>query len=252
VTLLVVLAAAALVVVLTVLVSRRANARADRRLDAVVRRLDEHLTPLVQTLEQAVERSAAARERGVEDHEVVPGFEELQRDELTGLRNRRGYEAELEREIDKARRTGRPLSVVLLDLDAPSEIGSRSRDPETERLLREFAMLLLRLTRATDTVCRCGGDEFGVVLPATTAEGARRFQGRVREEVASSTFGPAGQVTFSVGLVEWQPNETSDSLDARVAAAVGSAEASAANGVQMLDDRRGGGPDDELRTPRTR
>lgn len=217
-------AAAALAVVVCVIVTLRARARYERRLEAVVRRLDEHLTPISESLERAVERTSAARSRGVDEVEPAasPALEGLQRDELTGLRNRRGYEAELEREVETAQRTGRPLSVVLLDLE----------DLEGEALLKEFATLLLGLTRATDTVCRCGADEFGIVLPATTAEGAQRFQSRVREKVTSASFGAQGR-TFSAGLVEWRPNETSDALDARAAAAVGSG-----NGIATLDPRR--------------
>lgn len=212
---------AALVVAVNVVVTLRVKDRYERRLDAVLRQLDEHLRPISASLERAVERTAAARERGLDEEQAAaaPDLERLQRDDLTGLRNRRGYEAELEREVDTALRTGRPLSVVLLDLEEPSGVGSE-RAPEAESLLQEFASLLLRLTRATDTVCRCGADEFGVVLPATTAEGARRFHARVREELSSASFGRPGQMTFSAGLVEWRPNETSGALDARAAAAV--------------------------------
>jgi diguanylate cyclase (GGDEF)-like protein len=233
-------ASAALAVAASVVLTLRARARYERRLEAVLRRLDEQLTPISESLERAVERTSAARDRVVDEGEPAasPALEQLQRDELTGLRNRRGYELELEREVDTAQRTGRPLSVVLLDLDEPGRVGSQ-RDPESERLLQEFATLLLGLTRATDTVCRCGADEFGVVLPATTAEGAQRFHARVREEITSTTLDRTGRMTFSVGLVEWRPNETSDSLDARVAAAVGSVEPSAGNGVHRLNPRRG-------------
>src|SRR5918999_6282110 len=117
---------AALVVAVSVVVALRVKARYERRLDAVLRQLDEHLTPISASLERAVERTAAARARGVGGGQAaaVPNLERLQRDDLTGLRNRRGYEAELEREVDTALRTGRPLSVVLLDLEEPSGVAS--------------------------------------------------------------------------------------------------------------------------------
>jgi diguanylate cyclase (GGDEF)-like protein len=197
---------------------RRANRR---RLDAVLRELDAELTPLLDRMRVAAARVEAARARGVEAHEVDIRFPELERDELTRVPNRTGYEAELEREIAKARRTGLPLSMLLLDVrDAAAASGT---DPEHhDALMRDLAELLQRLTRSTDTVFRREADELGILLPETPVDGARRFHGRVLHEIARmGAFGREGAATFAVGLVEWRPNETSESFDARAAAAVG-------------------------------
>lgn len=145
-------------------------------------------------------------------------------DGLTGVRNRRGYDEELDRELARARRTGRPLSLLLLDLDNFSEVNSRFDYPGGDLVLQEFADLLERAARATDTVCRRGGEEFGILLPETTGDEARLFYVRLRDEVAETGFSNIGRVTFSAGLVEWRPNETVESLDARVSAAVNRAK----------------------------
>jgi len=145
-------------------------------------------------------------------------------DALTGVRNRRGYDDELEREVARARRTGRPLSLLLLDLDDFKEVNARFDYPGGDLVLQEFAALLARLARATDTACRRGGDEFAILLPETAGDEARQFYGRARDEVAATAFTHVGRMTFSAGLVEWRPNETRESLDARASAAVNRAK----------------------------
>lgn len=138
-------------------------------------------------------------------------------DPLTGIRNRSGYELELEREVERAHRTGRPLSLLLVDLRE----GESAEPGDSD--LQEFAALLRRTVRATDIPCRRRAQEFAVVLPETRNDGARRFYSRLQEGTAP-VLGQDDQRTFSVGLVEWRPDETSAALDARAAAAVARGE----------------------------
>jgi diguanylate cyclase (GGDEF)-like protein len=140
----------------------------------------------------------------------------VETDEATGIHNRYGYEAELEREVTSAVRTGRPLALVLLALNELADTA------EVDRFAQELATLLDRVTRTTDTVFRRCREEFGVLLPETTGEGAQRFHGRLRAELEKSTFSQSGDVALSTGISEWRPDETSDSFDARARASVGS------------------------------
>lgn len=166
--------------------------------------------------------------------EAAPGLQNARRfaeaerravtDALTGVRNRRGYDEELEREVGRARRTGRPLSLLLLDLDDFAEVNSRFDHPGGDQVLREFAAVLEQAARVTDTVCRRGGDEFAVLLPETSGEEARRFWGRLHELVATTAFSRVGRLTFSAGLVELRANEPAEALDARASAAVNRAK----------------------------
>lgn len=166
--------------------------------------------------------------------EAAPGLQNARRfaeaerravtDALTGVRNRRGYDEELEREVGRARRTGRPLSLLLLDLDDFAEINSRFDHPGGDQALREFAGVLLQAARVTDTVCRRGGDEFAVLLPETSGEEARRFWVRLHELVAATDFSRIGRLTFSAGLVELRANEPAEALDARASAAANRAK----------------------------
>lgn len=175
-------------------------------------------------------RSDQARALQSLAEEMAPGITNARRfaraeqraatDELTGARNRRGYEAELEREVARAGRTGRPLALLVLDLDLTRETTARDDVSEQDVALREFAALVTRATRATDILCRRGPREFAILLPETHMAGARTFYSRLRQEMAANTFTHSASTMVSAGLVDWRPNETSSSLDARVRAAV--------------------------------
>jgi diguanylate cyclase (GGDEF)-like protein len=145
-------------------------------------------------------------------------------DGLTGVRNRRGYDEELAREVARARRTERPLSLLVLDLDNFSEINKAFDYPGGDQVLREFAEQLQRAARATDIVCRRGGEEFAIVLPETTGEEAKVLDARLRQMVALTVFSHVGRLEFSSGLVERRPDESPESLDARASACVNEAK----------------------------
>jgi diguanylate cyclase (GGDEF)-like protein len=174
----------------------------------------EHVRALETLAEEVVPAIASARR-----------FEEAQRamtDALTGLRNRTGYEVELERAIARAQETGQPLSLLILNRDDVESPTDRTHDPRTELALRELADLLVKLTRTTDVVCLRQDGEFGIVLPETPGDAARRFYVRLREEASRTAFPLTRQLTFAAGVAEWRPDETSEAFDARALAAVGS------------------------------
>jgi diguanylate cyclase (GGDEF)-like protein len=172
----------------------------------------EHLSALRTLVDDASSGIASARR-----------FAELgQRsftDAVTGIPNRSGYELELEREITRAHRTGRPLSLVLVELRDDPDAEPALDPKESDLALQEFASLLKRTVRMADIPCRRRAREFAIVLPETKDEGARRFYSRLRAETGAA-FGRGGRTTFSVGLAEWRPEESSRSFDARAAAAV--------------------------------
>ena len=233
--------------------------RGERRYEDALRSLDAAIGPISETLRDAAERADEVRAGAPGASGLAPNVEQLleriaaegaparafhqlaaelapeladgaqlpkakrppPRDELTGVRDRGGYETELEREIARAQRTGRSLALVLLDLGDLADARVRAGHAEVDRLLQDFAALLVRVTRATDTVCRRRGGQFGILLPETNENGARHFRQRVREETSRASFGRLGQVTFSTGIVEWRSRETADDLDARARAAIG-------------------------------
>jgi len=95
------------------------------------------------------------------------------RDSLTGLYNRRYMEQALERELLRAARNGRPVGVVMLDLDHFKDFNDRHGHEAGDAMLRALGDYLIRHVRAEDIACRYGGEEFVVILPEAPAAMAR-------------------------------------------------------------------------------
>jgi diguanylate cyclase (GGDEF)-like protein len=93
-------------------------------------------------------------------------------DPLTGVANRRAWEAEAARSLARATRTGEPLTVAILDLDDFKEVNDRDGHSAGDRLLREVATAWRTRLRASDLLGRHGGDEFVLCLPGTDAASA--------------------------------------------------------------------------------
>ena len=135
-------------------------------------------------------------------------------DAATGVPNRRGYEVELAREVARARRTGRPLSLLILSVGTGTTSTSGS-DGGVAVLVDRLA----RTARTTDVACRRDAHQLAVLLPETQRAGADRFASRLRAGTQHALEG-ALQPTFAVGIAEWRPSESIEDLDARAAAAL--------------------------------
>jgi diguanylate cyclase (GGDEF)-like protein len=124
-------------------------------------------------------------------------------DELTGLLNRRGFEAELWREISRTRRYGGNICAILIDCDEFKAINTRFGHAGGDEALKHIANIIEKSTRTTDVVSRIGGDEFLVLLPETRqAEGeivAEKIRMHVSESQALTQAGPI-QVSISAGV----------------------------------------------------
>ncbi|MDX8153758.1 diguanylate cyclase [Patulibacter brassicae] len=119
--------------------------------------------------------------------ENVGRHEEAERealtDPLTGLANRRRFDELLRTAVDRAQRDGQPLSLLVIDLDHFKSINDRFGHQTGDAVLREVAWVLRDGVRGLDAPARLGGEEFGVLLPATDAEGALMLAERLRESV---------------------------------------------------------------------
>jgi diguanylate cyclase (GGDEF)-like protein len=120
-------------------------------------------------------------------------------DPLTGIANRRALNEHLEREIARARRHSRPLTVAYIDLDDFKRVNDRLGHDVGDCLLREVATALTRVIRAGDVLARVGGDEFAVVLPETDLEGARPVLEKLRQVISETRQDDHGPVTASIG-----------------------------------------------------
>lgn len=125
-------------------------------------------------------------------------------DDLTSLYNSRYLTQVLRREVKRASRSGRPLSLLFLDLDGFKSINDTHGHLFGSRALVEAARVIRSSARETDVVARFGGDEFALVLPDTGVEGARSVGERVRERIANHEFlrgdGLSIHLTASVGI----------------------------------------------------
>ncbi|MEW6581730.1 MAG: diguanylate cyclase [Actinomycetota bacterium] len=126
--------------------------------------------------------------------------EQARTDALTGLPNRRAFLEELDREVTRRRRHGRPLALVLMDLDNFKRVNDLHGHPVGDRVLCETARRLGAVVRAGETLGRLGGEEFAWLLPDTTSAGARDAAERGRRAVAGAAFPVAGAQTVSAGL----------------------------------------------------
>jgi len=152
-------------------------------------------------------------------------------DALTRVRNRRGYDEALAFWVDRSRRTQRPLSLLLVDLDDFGLVNKRFSLPAGDAVLVAFADTLREVARASDVVCRRGGEEFAVILPETECTEARRFHQRLRVAVAATDFPHVGALTFSAGLTELRPDDVPGDLDLRVSQLVNLRKASGKDGL---------------------
>jgi len=143
-------------------------------------------------------------------------------DYLTGLPNRRGFMERFEYELELARRSGRPLSLLIGDLDRFKELNDRFGHPAGDDALVKVGRTLDTTRRRIDTAGRIGGEEFGLITPFTDAKGALAVADRVRRELAELFGTPidgkpgrrgAMPVTISIGIVSYPTHgQTTESL----------------------------------------
>ena len=119
-------------------------------------------------------------------------------DPLTGLSNYRRLISVLEAELDRSRRTQRPFSVVLLDMDGLKIINDQYGHLIGSRALVRISKILRNHSRAIDTAARYGGDEFALVLPEAGRDIASRVVSRIREKLSSEAEQPGLSVSAGV------------------------------------------------------
>ena len=123
------------------------------------------------------------------------------RDGLTGLLNRRYWESCLEREFARHQRYDNPVSLVIFDIDHFKRVNDTYGHQTGDEVIRETARITSQLVRETDFAGRYGGEEFVVLLPGTTLDGAAQFAERLRSTIERQQLDYQGSpLTFTISL----------------------------------------------------
>ncbi len=131
-------------------------------------------------------------------------------DALTGLANRTRFFAVAETEIRRASRTGKPPSLLMIDLDHFKDINDQHGHEAGDQALKAFADLVVGKVRDHDTAARLGGEEFAILLPESSLVDASRLAERLRTATEAMRLDslPALRLTVSIGVARVEPGET--------------------------------------------
>ncbi len=164
-------------------------------------------------------------------------------DALTGLLNRGSLATEFLRELDRARRYGRLLSLLLLDIDNFKTVNDTHGHLAGDEVLRQIAALIATQVRTHDVIGRYGGEEFAVLLPETGEQGATAIAERLRKTIAEHEFAWENvrlDLTVSIGMAGVNPDNADTSIEefiGRADAALLRAKSSGKNRVVLAEPR---------------
>ncbi|QXE07550.1 MULTISPECIES: GGDEF domain-containing protein [Pseudomonas] len=224
-------------------------------LDDLKRVLENHLEGLLGTMDQhqqqrdAREQEVAARLKGLAERvahmeQEALGFrehleEQRQKaliDPLTGLPNRAAWSERLEHEIRQWQQHGNTLSLAMLDLDHFKRINDNYGHLAGDKVLKIIATVLRKRLRGADFIARFGGEEFVLLLPATTPAVGAKLLETLRAAIEACPFHFKGErvtITISMGLASFKPGEHSDLVLKRADQALYRAKNGGRNRVEL-------------------
>ena len=134
-------------------------------------------------------------------------------DGLTGMQNRRYFDDALKEYLGEFKRIGKPIGLLVLDLDHFKMVNDTHGHDVGDEVLREVAGCLKNFTRYHDIAARLGGEEFAVVAPNMDMEGLSKFAERIRRAVSDLVIQSGNvrlKVTTSIGVAVWDGKEEAD------------------------------------------
>ncbi|MDQ7829897.1 MAG: diguanylate cyclase [Armatimonadota bacterium] len=176
----------------------------------------DYVTKPFNTAELLARVRAALRVKALQDElrEKNRLLEQLaSSDPLTALPNRRTFDEQVFLEMERARRSGQPLSVLLFDIDDFKQINARYGHQSGDEVLRRIGRVLAGRRRAVDLVARYGGEEFVWLLPGASTENAMELAEWLRRTVAEETVHTSEatiRVSISIGVSTYVPAEHGD------------------------------------------
>jgi len=184
---------------------------ANERLERLVNERTIDLLRQTERLKHSDEEKSALLEQLREKSEA---FERQAReDSLTGLPNRRAFLQALAREMEESRRSGRPLTLAMLDVDHFKLVNDHHSHAAGDAVLQEVGRLLRECVRFSGLPARLGGEEFALLLPDTSLAQAYELCERVRKRFHTNDgFGGVDglRVTFSAGIAQWRGGAETD------------------------------------------
>jgi diguanylate cyclase len=190
---------------------------------------------LERTRRQAQEAEQRVRQL---EGELEKASDQIREDALTGALNRRGMDEALARELARAGRAGRALSVALLDIDDFKRLNDAHGHIAGDAALVHLARIIRHTVRPTDIIARMGGEEFVIVLPETSLDEAAAVTTRLQRELTRKFFLHNNErvlVTFSAGVTELRPGDTVATLLERADRAMYRAKQAGKNQVIKAD-----------------
>lgn len=155
-------------------------------------------------------------------------------DALTGLNNRFTLDETMARELHKAERYQRPLSLALLDVDHFKQVNDNHGHHIGDQVLKKLAGLLRENVRESDVPGRWGGEEFLIICPETDREGVRVLADNLRKRIETQPFPVVGRITASLGVTTYAEADTAESLLQRADKGLYQAKAQGRNRVEAI------------------
>lgn len=191
----------------------------------------EHAMILSRTVQELDEKNEHLRQEALQRQAAEEALRESERrycelsrrDDLTGLYNSRHFYEVAARELKRAQRYQRPLSLLFMDIDDFKRFNDTYGHLEGDKVLKKLGKIIEASVRDTDSAFRYGGEEFIILLPETDRDEAVRLADRIRNTFAATTLRPQGREdrrTLSVGVAQFRSPETLAELISRADSAM--------------------------------
>ncbi|MGA9046144.1 diguanylate cyclase [Sulfuricurvum sp.] len=173
--------------------------------------------------------SAVQRKRSEEEINLLATT-----DTLTGIANRREFSMQLEKEIERAKRYGTPLSLVMYDIDYFKRVNDTFGHDAGDSVLQTLTEVVKSNIRSVDIVARWGGEEFMILMPQSDGAAAGGAAEKLRQEIVQHPFERVGNLTVSFGVTAFAPQDDSNAFLKRVDDALYQAKENGRNRVEVL------------------
>lgn len=193
---------------------------------------------LVATAQLQKELQLAKQQIELKQQELEAHASEARTDSLTGLRNRRAFDEELNRLFAQRQRQGTVLSLMMIDIDHFKKINDEFGHLAGDEVLQSFAQVLNRTLREMDIVCRYGGEEFAVICPGSHLTEVAFAAERILHAVEATVIhfeDRRNRVTASIGVAEVMAGEIAESLVQRADKALLGAKQAGRNRIYLHD-----------------